>query len=119
MKDRNFEQQEARRQRAKQFLPFDSLKGLHEVLREKEKAREREPRRELSEEEQEKLSGQLIRLEKGSEVEAVFYRAGRYVRLRGRVEEVDGVCKCLVLTAAGGDFRRIFFDSLYRIRVPD
>ena len=52
--------------RAKQFLPFDALKGLQEALREKEI--EHEEKRELSEESLMELEKEFNKLEKGSNV---------------------------------------------------
>ena len=54
----------SRADRARQFLPFDALKGLNEALRNKEI--EYEDRKELSEEEEEKISSILFSLESGN-----------------------------------------------------
>ena len=45
-----------REDRAKQFLPFDALKGLREELKRREEIALRTERRQLSEEESERLS---------------------------------------------------------------
>ena len=52
--------------RAKQFLPFDALKGLQEALREKEI--EYEEKIELSEESLTELENEFNKIEKGSYV---------------------------------------------------
>ena len=44
-----------RQERAKQFMPFDALKGLKEALKAKEEKLTRVAKRELSEEQQEIL----------------------------------------------------------------
>ena len=49
--------------RAKQFLPFDALKGLQEALREKEI--EYEEKKELSEESLDDLQKEFNKIEKG------------------------------------------------------
>ena len=53
--------------RARQFMPFDALKGLQEALREKE--REIESRRELSEESLAELNEQLQRAKIGDAID--------------------------------------------------
>ena len=53
----------SREDRAKQFMPFDALKGLSEELRKKEI--EYEDRRELSEETLEELSEEFNNIENG------------------------------------------------------
>ena len=53
-------------------MPFDALKGLQEALREKE--RELEERKILSEESAFELDEQLHRLRKGSKVEIEYYK---------------------------------------------
>lgn len=78
-----------REDRAKQFLPFDSLRGLREALKEKEEEHGRQPRRELSEEETQRIEETLAALSPGDEAEAVFYSGGYTLRVRGRVERID------------------------------
>ena len=109
-------QDSADAQRAKQFLPFDSLKGLREALHQKEQMRKREPRRELSEEQKEKISGVLTQLEPGTPVELVWYRGGVYRRDCGCIKVINGIYHYLVLEKEGAE-ERIFFENLYRIRV--
>ena len=61
-----------RQERAKQFMPFDALKGLKEALKAKEEKLTRVAKRELSEEQQEILSEVITQLEKGMLVKATF-----------------------------------------------
>ena len=61
----------SRLDRAKQFMPFDALKGLQEALRSKEI--EYEEKREISEEEQEKISAQLCLLDMGDNIKIKYY----------------------------------------------
>ena len=100
-----------REERAKQFMPFDALKGLNEELRRREKKMLREEKRVLFEEEAEKLSAHLLRLREGNEVEAVFYENGYYLTLCGKVETVNR--NFGFLTLAG---KRVYFANLYRLR---
>ena len=73
--------------RAKQFLPFDALKGLQEALREKEI--EYEEKKELSEETLAELNNVFNKIEKGSFVKIRYYRNGRYKEIEGIVTYID------------------------------
>ena len=62
--------------RAKQFLPFDALKGLQEALKEKEI--EYEERKELSEETLNDLDTILNRIEIGNIITIKYYKSHRW-----------------------------------------
>lgn len=96
-----------RSDRAKQFAPFDALKGLQEALREKERLHERVERKEISEEKQEELTILTSRLSKGKEIRVVFYNEGGYYELKGKVSGVDFVYKYLVVGEG-----KIFFEDI-------
>ena len=91
--------------RAKQFLPFDALKGLQEALR--EKAVEHEEKIELSEETLSELNNSFNKIEKGSKVKIKFYKNGQYIEISGIVTNVDYIKK------------KIQIDKEENIRVPD
>lgn len=99
-----------REERAKQFMPFDALKGLNEELRRREKKMLREEKRVLFEEEAEKLSSRLARLGAGDHIELVFYENGYYLTLSGRVERINRQFGFLTV-----DGRRVYFADLYRL----
>ena len=67
-----------RADRAKQFQPFDALKGLQEELRSREERRTRVVKKEISEEREEQISAELAKIYKRSDVEITFYRGGHY-----------------------------------------
>ena len=81
--------------RAKQFAPFQALKGLNEAIANKEKIIT--PRRELSEDSIAEINRVLISLSIGSLVTAVYYcdYQQEYQQLTGYVKKVDPLCKCL------------------------
>ena len=99
----------SREERARQFLPFDALKGFNEALREKEK--EYEERRELSEEEINKISEKLKVLEKGNEVSVTYYLNKRYVTENVVIKEIDKL-KQRIITAEG---KSIKFSDVLKI----
>lgn len=73
--------------RAKQFLPFDALKGLQEALKEKEI--EYEERKELSEETLNDLDTILNRIEIGNIITIKYYKNRRYNEINGTVTKID------------------------------
>ena len=77
--------------RAKQFLPFDALKGLQEALREKEV--EYEEKKELSEDTLNDLNDKFNQLDNGSFVRITFYKNGKYSEIKGRVTNIDYIKK--------------------------
>ena len=77
--------------RAKQFLPFDALKGFQEALREKE--REFEEKRELSEESLKVLDEELNKIEIRSRVKIKYYKNRKYVNIDGIVTNIDFIKK--------------------------
>ena len=77
--------------RAKQFLPFDALKGLQEALREKEI--EHEEKIELSEETLAELNNNFNKIEIGSRVKIKFYKNMKYVEISGIITNIDYIKK--------------------------
>lgn len=82
-------------ERAKQFMAFDALKGLQEALREKE--RELEDRKFLSEESSAELDIQLHRVRKGSKVEIEYYKNRQYVNICGDITSIDKLNKKIII----------------------
>ena len=76
---------------AKQFLPFDALKGLQEALREKEQ--EQEEKIELSEESLLELNNSFNKIEIGSKVKIKFYKNNKYVEISGTITNIDYIKK--------------------------
>lgn len=62
-----------RENRAKQFMPFDALKGLKEELKHCEERRLRENKRELLDEEIEALTRALNSLKRGMRINITYY----------------------------------------------
>ena len=70
-------------ERAKQFMPFDALKGLREALRLKEYKHEKIQIGDLSEETIEEISNVLYNLKKGDVVEAEIFDDGYKIKISG------------------------------------
>ena len=101
-----------RANRAAQFQPFDALKGLQEELRMREERRNRVFKKEVSEERAEEISRELIKIQKGSNVEIVFYRNGSYYELTGCVFAKNDTYRYLMI----GE-EKILYDDIYDIKV--
>lgn len=99
-------------ERAKQFIPFDAMKGLQEALREREKKHLRVEKRELSEEAAVRLSVAINKVDKGMMVWVEYYRAFHEVTLQGKVSKIDTVYRYLII----GE-ERIYFDDLYKLKI--
>ena len=73
----------SRNDRARQFLPFDALKGLREALRLKEYEHERIIKRDIPEEKITEISNLLAQITKKSYVYIKYYNDGYYLNIEG------------------------------------
>ena len=101
-------------ERAKQFAPFDAMKGLQEALRDREERHARVERHEISEEAVERNSAVLSKLTKGTRVILDYYCAFHDVTKEGRITELSTVFQYLKLNG-----EKIFFEDIYAIRITD
>jgi len=95
-------------ERARQFMPFASLRGYYDIIREKERVRE--PRRELSEDAAEELSGALSELRRGMLVRVRFYDSDHYENAEGVITGLDTVFRRLTIVR-----RSIAFDDILSV----
>ena len=100
----------SRSDRAKQFAPFDALKGLQETIKIKEYEHERIICGEMSEDEIKEISAVILSLEKGDSVNVDFFRDGHVLNLTGLVK-VDVFNQKLFVGAF-----EISFDDIRKIR---
>lgn len=84
-----------RLERARQFLPFDALKGLQEAIKEKEICYI--DKIELSEELQEELDIKLSQIEKGDKIYLKYYKNRQYIEKVGIVKEISQIKKKIIL----------------------
>ena len=103
-----------RADRAKQFAPFDAMKGLKEAMRDREERHTRVEKHEISEEMIENISKVIARLERGMKVQISCYSAFHDVIKQGAVTDVNLSYKYLKL----GD-EKIWFKDIYTIRITD
>lgn len=93
--------------RAKQFVPFDALRGLKEAIAAKEK--KPSSRKELADYMKEQLNQTLSGLRKGQQITAVYYSAvdQDYIQVTGTVVKVDPYWKLLQINQLDIDFSDI------------
>ena len=101
-----------RQERAKQFMPFDAMKGLSEALRDREERHSRVDRHDISEEAQQKNSSVFAVLRKGDKVSVSCWHAFHDVVICGTVTELNIVFKYLRL-----DADRIPFEDIYDVEI--
>ena len=103
-----------REDRAKQFLPFDAMKGLYEALREREERHARTERREIGEEQKEINSRVLAQVCKGTHVEVQCHHAFHDTVREGVVTRISLPYHFLEI-----EEDRIAFEDIYAIRILD
>ena len=94
--------------RAKQFAPFDALKGLKEAIAAKEK--HPEPRRELTDYMKEQINNALLDLQKGQQITVVYYgkQEQQTAQITGTVMKVDAHWQTLHINQVSIDFQEIY-----------
>ena len=94
--------------RAKQFVPFDALKGLKEAIAQKEHTPA--PKRELSEGAIAEINTQLTDLKPGQLVTVVYYcdYTQEYHQLTGKVSKVDPYWKAVTIGNISIDFAELY-----------
>ena len=94
--------------RAKQFAPFDALKGLKEAIAAKEKRPE--PRRELTDYMKEQINNALLDLQKGQQITVVYYEKHEQqtAQITGKVTKVDAHWQTLQVNDEIIDFSLIY-----------
>lgn len=100
-----------REDRAKQFMPFDAVKGLRKSLRLKEIEKQMVKKKELSEDSINEICGVLRRIERNSIVTVCFFCEGHYETKTGKARVV--VEKNLLEV----DEVRIDFFDIYKIQI--
>jgi hypothetical protein len=100
-----------REERAKQFMPFDALKGLREELKKREEKFLKEPKRELSEQEVISLSQKIITLKKGDIIALTFFYDGHYITIKDKVQRINTAYKYIEISD-----KKIAFEDLFDIQ---
>lgn len=94
--------------RAKQFMPFDALKGFREILSSVEK--EELNKKSFSSDFLDVLNDKLKYLKKGMNVRVTYFYDLSYIETSGIVKKIDVVNKVLILLNT-----KIYFDDIMDI----
>lgn len=96
--------------RAKQFMPFNSLDGYFELLTEAEQ--ESTPKRERTEDEDILLNQTIMRVKKGRMVRITFYDEKNYQMITGMVSHIS-----LALKTIGIVKKEIRFEDILKLEI--
>lgn len=103
-----------REERARQFAPFDAMKGLQEALRDREERHSRVDKHDISEEQMERNSEVFAKITKGTVVRMEFYRGFHDITVTGKVTTIDTVFQFLKLGT-----EKYLFSDIYTIEITD
>ena len=101
-----------RSERAKQFAPFDALKGLQKALRLKEYEHDRMVRGDIDDETIDKISKQLQKIKKKDSIYIKYFEDGYYKELKEKVKRIDVNKREVELES-----KTIFFDDLFDLNI--
>lgn len=101
-----------RSERAKQFAPFDALKGLKKALRLKEYEHDRMVRGDIDDETIDKISKQLQKIKKNDTIYIKYFEDGYYKELKEKVKRIDVNKREVELES-----KTIFFDDLFDLNI--
>ena len=93
-------------ERARQFLPFATLRGYYDLIRERERIPE--PRRGIPPEDAARLSEKLNQVKKGRLITVVHYSVDAYETTEGMVSAIDPVFRTLTIVKTEIQFDDIF-----------
>ena len=81
--------------RAKQFMPFDALKGFKEEINKRKRVIV--AKRELSEDDLQDLQNKIYLINTGMIVEITYYDNEQYVKIKGMVSKINFDLKYIVI----------------------
>lgn len=81
--------------RAKQFLPFEALKGFKEAIKMIEN--KGDTKKELSEDNKNDINNTLKKLDKGNKVKVKYYYLTEYIEVISNFLKIDEITKVLYL----------------------
>lgn len=99
-----------REERAKQFMPFDAMKGLKEALLDREEKHSRVMRHEITEEEKKKNSEVFLSLKKYELVSIAYFSNFHDIKKDGRITEINLPFRYIRLND-----EKIMFENIYSI----
>ena len=101
-----------REERAKQFMPFDAMKGLKEALLDREEKHLRTEMHEVSDEQAEHNSEVLSRIRKNAKVKIACHISSHDIRLSGAVNKIDRQLRQITINGI-----LLSFSDIYEINI--
>ena len=98
--------------RARQFIPFDALKGFQEELRKREVIKVKKIT--LSEEESDLLSHEISKFKRGQLVSVTYFDNDDYKEKTGMIRQVDPVYKTVTIVKD-----LISYDDILKVKFLD
>ena len=96
--------------RARQFLPFDSLRGFYALVKLQEK--EIMPKKELSDDELERLDLLFKEVKKSSMIKVKYYYLDGYIEQTGLVAELDTIYRTITIVTT-----KINLDDIIEVEI--
>lgn len=103
-----------REERAKQFMPFDAMKGLKEALLDREEKHLRTEMHEVSEEQAEHNSEILSRIRKNAKVKITCHISSHDISLSGTVNKIDRQLRQITVNGI-----LLSFSNIYEINIVE
>lgn len=100
----------SRADRAQQFMPFAALRGYYDLIRERERKRNTQPRHEVTEEEARELSWKFSQIKRREMVSVTYYDGEAYVTVCGLVSDIDEAARTITIVKT-----TVNFDDIVRI----
>lgn len=82
--------------RAKQFLPFDALKGFYEEVEKENKIKIQ--KKQLSHDIFESLNNKILKIKKGDKVTIKYYDNFNYIETSGIIKKIDKIYKKIFIS---------------------
>lgn len=97
-------------ERAKQFMPFDALKGFKEEINKRKKVVV--SKKELSEDDLQELQNKISLINVGMIVEITYYQDNQYIKIQGMVSKINLDLKYIMIVKAKININNIVNISL-------
>lgn len=97
-------------ERARQFVPFDALKGLRDAIKLKEYEHDQIEKGILSEDQIYEISNILLNIDDNSVVAIEFYEDGYYLNEQGQAK-LDTINNIIIING-----RKILLDNIHNIK---
>ena len=96
--------------RARQFLPFNSLRGYYDLVRKQEIIKT--PKKILADEEADIISDKLNKIKRGMLIRIKYYKDYGYIEIKGMVASIDSIFHKITIVK-----ETISFDDIINIDI--